>query len=251
MLEQFKDIKVNDSPLVKGSLIGHYFLAVKALSTSHIRLKFYEKNKVQGKDQKGSISIHALTAGRSMRGEIKETEEIIYYTIRVSLKNDSKKNLIVSLTSLKGDFLIFANRNGELPSRDQHEFFSEDNHLQLPISQNQSEPQEYIIGVQKSTPISEVGEKFQFTISFSYSSNAIKLVPGLLATYFIQTQSLFYFEIIPDMKDLLIVKSIVDGYNIDLCASFSGSQDITDSENCDFSAPGRQISISLEQSQLK
>lgn len=85
---------------------------------------------MEGGDAKSKrISVHALTAGRSMRGEIKETEETIYYTIRVSLKNDSKKNVIVSLTSLKGDFLVFANRNGELPNRNQHEFFSEDNHL--------------------------------------------------------------------------------------------------------------------------
>lgn len=71
-----------------------------------------------------------------MRGEVRETEETIYYTIKVSLKNEVKKNVIVSLTSLKGDFLVFANRNGEFPTRTQHEFFTEDNHLQLPISQN-------------------------------------------------------------------------------------------------------------------
>lgn len=61
--------------------------------------------------------MHALTAGRSVRGEIIETNEIIYYTIRVSLDNKNKKNVIVSLTSLKGDYIIFANRNGSLPNK--------------------------------------------------------------------------------------------------------------------------------------
>jgi hypothetical protein len=59
-----------------------------------------------------------------MRGEIKESEEIIYYTIRVSLDNKNKKEVLVSLTSLKGDFVIFANRNGEFPNREAREFYS-------------------------------------------------------------------------------------------------------------------------------
>lgn len=53
--------------------------------------------------------------------------------------------------------------------------------------------------------------------------SATKLIPGLLSTYFVENQKLFYLEIFQDMKNILIVKSIVDGYNIDLCASFSGS----------------------------
>lgn len=48
LMDQFKDFEVKDSTMAKGSLTGHYFVAVKAQSTSHVRLKFYEKNKVEG-----------------------------------------------------------------------------------------------------------------------------------------------------------------------------------------------------------
>lgn len=41
---------------------------------------------------------------------------------------------MVLLTALKGDFIIFANRNGEFPDRKNHEYFSEDNFLKLPVN---------------------------------------------------------------------------------------------------------------------
>lgn len=59
-------------------------------------------------------------------------------------------------------------------------------------------------------------------INFSYDLSANKLIPGILSTYYVKKSSLFFIEINDSMDDLLIIKSIVDGYNIDLCATFSG-----------------------------
>jgi|JI10StandDraft_1071094.scaffolds.fasta_scaffold3080446_1 hypothetical protein len=53
--------------------------------------------------------------------------------------------------------------------------------------------------------------------------NATRLVPGILSTYFIDKSKLFNIEITDNMENILILKTISDGYNIDLCATFSGS----------------------------
>lgn len=76
--------------------------------------------------------------------------------------------------------------------------------------------------MQKTGPIENEGEKYQFMINFSYDLSANKLIPGILSTYYVKKSSLFFIEINDSMDDLLIIKSIVDGYNIDLCATFSG-----------------------------
>ena len=82
-----------------------------------------------------------------VKGEIEHTEDIIFYTIRVSL-DDKKKDAVVTLTPLKGDFIIYATRNGDLPTKANHEFISQDHYLILGLNQQHNkEVQEYIIGV--------------------------------------------------------------------------------------------------------
>lgn len=78
-----------------------------------MRLKFYEIQKsVSKNDQKEqNISIHALTAGKTVKGEISKSDDIIYYTIRASL-DENQKDALISLTKIKGDYIIYANRNG-------------------------------------------------------------------------------------------------------------------------------------------
>lgn len=78
-----------------------------------MRVKFYEKEKAYSPVDKKekNISIHALTAGKMVKGEISCSDEILFYTIRVSL-DDKKKDALVTLTKLKGDYIIFASKNG-------------------------------------------------------------------------------------------------------------------------------------------
>lgn len=60
-------------------------------------------------------------------------------------------------------------------------------------------------------------------IGFSYERNAVKINSGVLATYFVKKQKYFFIEVKEHMDNILIIKSTVDGYNIDLCATFSTS----------------------------
>ena len=51
------------------------------------------------------------------------------------------------MTPLKGDFILFANKNGKLPTKSKNEFQTDENYLNLPIKENGKEITEYIIGV--------------------------------------------------------------------------------------------------------
>ncbi len=94
-------------------------------------------------------------------------------------------------------------------------------------------------------------QKYQFLISFSYSTKPIKLNPGIISTQYGDNHNFFSIEIHEDMKNLLIVKTIVDGYNINLCATFSSSEQINKIEECDYSANKKEVSVYIEENQIK
>ena len=87
-------------------------------------------------------------------------------------------------------------------------------------------------------------------INLSYSNKPLKLNPGILSTHTMNKNNLFIIEINKDMKDLLILKSIVDGYNINLCGKFSKTDVEDDLSVCDFSSDQKKVSIYINESQL-
>lgn len=48
----------------------------------------------------------------------------------------------------------------------------------------------------------------------------MKLNPGVLSTYTIKDKNNFVIEILREMDDILILKTINDGYNIKMCVKF-------------------------------
>ncbi len=47
------------------------------------------------------------------------------------------------------------------------------------------------------------------------------MTPGALTTHMIKENNYFIISILKEMNDLLILKTINDGYEINLCANFS------------------------------
>ena len=86
-------------------------------------------------------------------------------------------------------------------------------------------------------------------ISFVYTGKALKLNPGLLSTHMIK-ENLFYIEVHSDMRNLMILRTIVDGYNIDLCGSFGVDEEISSNEKCEYTAKGKEVSMFLDQKTL-
>ena len=142
LLDSFKSLEINYDNFNVTNPLGVYYITVDAITNCQVKLKFFEKSEDQTK-----VSIHALTAGQKERGEITNNDEILYYTIKISLDHIKNEKARVNLTSLKGDFILFANKNGKLPTKKQNEFQTDENYLNLPIKENGKEITEYIIGV--------------------------------------------------------------------------------------------------------
>lgn len=229
----------------EGSSLGPYYFSVNAVTACMLTMRIIERA-----DSK--ITIHTLSTGAQIRGEIVQPTDIIYYTFRVSLESASSSAINVVLTPLKGSYLIFASRNGKLPSSTSAEFFSQNNQLELKTSKDK-QPEEFIIGVRLSdTAQSQDTHSFQFLISVVNSSKPLKLTAGFISTFTISESNLFLIEVLPEMKTLLILKSVVDGFNIDMCAKFISTPEATgsDSINCDYSANEKAVSIYVPSSDL-
>ena len=85
--------------------------------------------------------------------------------------------------------------------------------------------EEYIIGVQLNTPTSDDKNSYQYIIEFTYSNKPLKMKPSIITTHTLKNENFFLIEVIEEMGDLLILKSVVDGYNLKLCAKFTSSDD--------------------------
>ena len=81
-----------------------------------------------------------------MKGQL-DGDQILYYTIKVSLENNKASSVSIDLVPIRGKFVMFASRIGKFPTKDQNEKISYDNHLDL-LYQNYNDNHEYIIGIQ-------------------------------------------------------------------------------------------------------
>lgn len=169
--------------------------------------------------------MHTLEAGQQKKGEIGSKNEVVYYTVKVSSDKINKRKTRITLTSIKGNFIMFANKNGKMPTKEKHQFYSDEYSMTFPPIEKGDKIEEYIVGVQMASKVLKSNlptqDKYQFMISFTYDQKALKLNPGVLETHLVKQSDLFYLEIKKDMNTILVLKTIVDGYNIDMCASFS------------------------------
>lgn len=55
----------------------------------------------------------------------------MYFTINLSLENEIAETVSVDLTPLKGHFVMFANREGKLPTLENNDLISYNNSLEL------------------------------------------------------------------------------------------------------------------------
>ena len=250
-LKSLRSIEIDPSKVSDKRVEGVYYITIESTQVSSMNLKFYEKSE-------NEISIHTLTAGKQVRGSISDSSETIFYSIRVSLDDVKASSIVVNLTPVKGTFIMFSNRNGILPSNDHNEFFSENNHLELKVGEGKKETEDFLIGISLHNPNGDkqkINGDFQFMISFSYSKKPIKLNPGFFASHTMQQSNIFLIEILKDFNDLLILKSIVDGYNIKLCGIFTTAEDptadILSFENCEYSANEKAVALYVQKDHLQ
>ena len=223
---------------------GLYYIGVTALTSCSLNLKFFEKNESE-------LTLHTLAAGNQSRGEVTSASEVVYYSIRLSLSNEQASTASINITPIKGSYTMFANRNGKFPTLDDHELISDSHHLELNYKDYDPTKDEYIIGVQLNSKTTDKNQKNQFLISFTYSNKPLMLNPGVISTHIIREYNYFLLEITKEMSDLLVIKTIVDGYNIDLCGKFASSERIEHTDNCDYSANERQVSFYVTEAELK
>lgn len=239
-----KTIQITTKILDDYTIQGIYYIGVTALTSCSVNLKFFEK-------VDNELTLHTLTAGNQARGELTSTTDIVYYTIRLSLTDEQSNSVSINLTPLKGSFTMFANRNGKIPTVDNHELVSDNHHLELANKEESFAKDECIIGVKLNSKSIMTGERYQFLISFTYSSKPLVLHPGVLSTHTVNEANYFLIEVTKEMNDLLVLKTIVDGYNIDLCGKFASSERIEHYDNCDYSARDRAVAFYLAESELK
>jgi len=225
---------------------GIYYVGVKASSTAALNLKYFERDPRQP-------SVHTLLSGVQTRGAVADDKEVVYYTFKVSLDSRYVSSISVDLTPLKGSFLLFGSRKGKLPTLESREFFSQNHHLELPHSSTSAaDGEEFTVGVKLAPGIAtNDANSFQFYISLTYANRPLKLSPGVMVTQSIDTVGLFFIEIYPSMGNLLIVKSIKDGYNLNLCGAFSSDQEHPTFDKCAITSNEKNVSVFLEERELK
>jgi hypothetical protein len=241
-----KPLEMDKALLGDSTIQGIYFISVKAKSSCSLDLKFYEKND-------DYVTVHTLAAGTQVRGEVNQRNEIVYYTIKVSLESQQASSVGVYLTPLRGTFVIFANKNGKLPTPDNKEFYSMNHHLELSYPKDSNSHDEYVIGVKlndRDWPAEKSEENFQFMINLSYSRKALKLTPGVINQFVVSDNNMFYIEVPVDTKDLLVLKSTVDSYNLKLCARFTTEEPAEDDLSCTHTADDKKVSLYVSEPEI-
>lgn len=245
LYNSLKTILIVPEKLGESNLPGIYYVSVKAKSSCSLNLKFYEKS---GKE----VTIHTLTAGHQLRSEIHNPDEIIYFTIKVSLENEQASSVSIGLTPLKGQYIMFANRNGKLPTTDNREFYSISNHLELFYENSDAKLNEFIIGIKLNSQQEKFATgSYQFMLSMTYSNKPLKLNPGIISQHMLKQSNYFLIETTREMKTILILKSVIDGYNIQMCASFSFDDSTNSDARCAFEANQKNVSIFINENDLE
>lgn len=245
LYNSLKNILIDPKLLGDVNIQGIYYIAIIANTSCSINLKFYEKNDEQ-------ITIHTLVAGKQVRGELKNANEIAYFTIKISLEKEQANSVSVYLTPVKGQFILFANKNGKLPTIDNKEFYSMDNHLELSYQMDENTHDEYIIGVKLNSEGQKFeGEGYQFIINLSYPNKALNLSPGVITQYLLSNNNYFDIEVTKEITSLLVLKSIVDGYTIKMCAWFTFSESPEGDKACEYNADDKNVSIYVNQNDIQ
>ena len=245
-----KSFPIDPVVLSDQRLEGNYFLAFKSKAKSQFTVRFYEQSG-------NELSIHMLRAGTSDRYTIRHSEQLLYFTLPVSLDDIQTRSLMVSLVPLKGHYLLTANRNGILPTPQNNEFFSENHRLELNTDKMKPN-EEFLIGVSLHNPEKEKGKvegEFQFMLTVSYLNRPVVLKPGIFFNSVIQDMNLYMIEIGDDFRDLLILKSAIDGFNIQMCGHFTTTEakDLTIQRvaSCDYSAHDKNVALYIKEETLR
>ena len=243
LLQLMENIEIDEKLFNEYSVQGIYYIAVIAETSCSLNLRFHEKMGAE-------TTLHSLTAGVQVRGEISNPDEIMYYTMKLSLDHSKASTVSINITPIKGRFTMFMSKNGKLPTKEDNELISENNILDFVYDEYNNAHEEYIIGVQMIDDSLGDNETTQFLISFTYSDKPTLLAPGVVSTHMVQESNQFLIQIIEEMESLLVLKSIVDGYNIDICASISAT-DKGNSASCDYKINERDVSLYLERAELQ
>jgi hypothetical protein len=244
-------IEVTSSMTNDESIFGIFYVTIEGVTASSVSLKFFTKHSKQ-------VTMHSLAPGTDIRGQLTNFKEIAYYTLKAVWDTSiSQRKVTCILTPLKGDFIMFANTESSLPTKKSHQKISQDHHLEFELSPNSLETHsEFILGIQamkdKSNPLAK--HDLQYYLTCSYSNKVIRMSPGVITAHLIKDQNMFAIEVLSEMHDLLIIKSINDGFNIKMCIDFSSNEewpgDSNNSSNCKYRIGDRQTGIHLESADL-
>lgn len=252
LFQSLKMIELNPKKFNDEYVEGIYYVSVEAVQRSTINLVYFEKGV-------GESSIHTLSAGRPIRGEITNYGETMYYTIPVSLVPGQAASIEINLTPLKGRFILMGSSNGRLPTLADHQYFANDNRLQFKAKDARQQKQDYIIAVGLHLePEREVDfglkDSFQYSLSLKYTNKPVHLAPGYINSYVISQNNMYLIEVLEEFTDLLILKNSLDGFPMDLCAHFSTTEDaIIDKtkDRCPFFSGKKSVALYFKRGQLK
>ena len=243
-----ESIEVSPNITDDGSIFGIFYVTIESITSSSVSLKYFTKHSKQ-------TTIHSLVPGNDIRGKLTNFKEISYYTLKAVWDTSiSQKKVTCILTPLKGDFIMFASTDSSMPTKKVNQKISLDHHLEFELPPNSPESySEFILGIQavkdKNNP--QAKHDLQYYLTCSYSNKVIRMSPGVITAHLIKDQNMFAIEILSEMHELLIVKSINDGFNIKMCVEFSSSETWpNDNNQCKHRVGERQTGIHLELSQL-
>lgn len=245
LINSTKNFLISD---IIGFLNGVLYLGVESKTSCKLSLKFHTMKDKQ-------ISMHTLIAGKLENGVLYSKQDISYYSIQISLEENQAQSVNVDLVPLKGRFILIASKSERIPTIDSYDIISYDNHLDL-VYKNHELNSEYIIGVlpflQKADNKEDQEEplEYSFKIGLSYSNKTNNMQPGIIQTHTLNEVNIYQIQILREMKDLMILKSIVDGYNISLCGVFSKNS-VAGYETCDVESVDSQMGVYLDEAKLK
>ena len=246
LLDAVKTTKITSKLMNDFTTQGVYYLTISSLTSCSLNLRFFETND-------NAPTIHTLSAGSFVQGEVLSADGIAYYTIRISLKKQKTGRVSINLVPIKGDYNIIANKNGKLPTLDNYDYLSDSNYLDIENSELGDSGNfngEFIIGVQLRTKFKKGDKRYRFVISFNYSDKPVLLRPGVLVTQTLQQNNYFLIEVTKNMSNLLVLRSIVDGYNMNVCANFASSERIEGSSHCQHTANEKTVGIFIEEKEI-
>lgn len=187
--ETFQELKYSDAEgMIHGlSTIFHpksitsskYFVCIKSSNYASYNLQVNPKLKAD-LGEESDVQLHDLPAGEQILGHIDSTGQAVYFTIDVTFDKRSGEELILSISSLRGSFLMVATDSISLPSRNQPYWSSRGGLLTIKSSDpNFIDKRKIIVGVWlENNP----GGPGKFMISYTYTAHHIDLKPSIPQT---------------------------------------------------------------------